>query len=96
MAPHEIWTCFRIGVGDRFHQEIVRTQIRLRKIDAELLEWYLTTNEPVGKAGGYAVQGIAAMFVASLQGSLTNVVGLPMLEVTTRLRDMNVLTIPDR
>jgi septum formation protein len=51
------------------------------------LEWYLATGEPRGKAGGYAVQGAGSIFVSRVEGSLSNVVGLPLrelLEILTR------------
>ena len=92
-APHQVWTCFRIGFGDRTQQETVKTELVLRGIDEEMIRWYLSTGEPVGKAGGYGVQGIAALFVDSMIGSLTNVVGLPMLEVATALRKFGVISM---
>jgi septum formation protein len=45
------------------------------------LEWYLATGEPRGKAGGYAVQGAGSVFVSRVEGSLSNVVGLPLREL---------------
>lgn len=44
------------------------------------LDWYLATNEPLGKAGGYAIQGGGSLFVTQLDGSYSNVVGLPIEE----------------
>ncbi len=42
------------------------------------LDWYLDTGEPLGKAGGYAVQGAADVFITRVDGSISNVVGLPL------------------
>lgn len=92
-VPHQVWTCFQVGVGTRLHLQTVKTEITLRQIDDTLLEWYLATGEPVGKAGGYGIQGIAAMFVESMKGGLTNVVGLPIFEVTEALRELNVISL---
>jgi len=49
-----------------------------------LLDWYLSTGESRGKAGGYAIQGAASVFVTQVSGSLSNVIGLP-LELTRQL-----------
>jgi septum formation protein len=56
---------------------VVTTAITMRR-DPALLEWYLTTDEPRGKAGGYAIQGAGSLFVERIEGSLTNVIGLPL------------------
>lgn len=92
---HQVWTCFTLSAGPQRYQEIVKTELKLRDIDPAMLEWYISTGEPVGKAGGYGVQGAAAMFVESMTGSLTNVVGLPMFEVAAALRTLKVLTFQD-
>ena len=42
------------------------------------IEWYLDTGEPIGKAGGYAIQGAGSVFVTQVEGSLSNVIGLPL------------------
>ena len=44
------------------------------------IDWYLSTNEGVDKAGGYAVQGLAALFIEQIQGSYSSVMGLPLRE----------------
>ncbi|MBW3539099.1 MAG: Maf family protein [Planctomycetes bacterium] len=49
--------------------------------DRERLEWYIGTGEPQGKAGGYALQGAGSVFVAAVEGSVSNVIGLPLREV---------------
>lgn len=66
----------------------VRTEIGFADVDDDLVEWYLDTGEPVGKAGGYGVQGLARVFVERIDGSLTNVIGLPVVEVREALRPM--------
>lgn len=59
-------------------QRLARTQVTFRPLSDTLIEWYLSTGEPYDKAGAYGVQGCAALFVSELQGSWTNVVGLPL------------------
>jgi septum formation protein len=53
------------------------------------LEWYIGTEEPRGKAGGYAIQGAGSLFISQVTGSLSNVIGLPLealLEVFNELQ----------
>ncbi|MCP4175004.1 MAG: Maf-like protein [Fuerstiella sp.] len=88
---HEVWTCFRITQGDQFRESIVKTKVLFCALDDWLIDWYVSTDESVGKAGGYGIQGRASMLVEAVEGSFTNVVGLPMMEVTRSLRDFSVL-----
>ena len=60
---------------------IVKSCVTFCDVSDALIEWYLSTNESVGKAGGYAIQANAAAFVSQFTGSLTNIIGLPLLEV---------------
>ena len=59
-------------------ERIVQSHVWFREDVEPLLDWYLTTGEPLGKAGGYALQGLASLFVTRVEGSITNVVGLPL------------------
>ncbi len=58
----------------------VKTKVRFRKISKAELTWYLNTPEPYDKAGAYGAQGMGAAFIAKIEGSYTNVVGLPLAE----------------
>jgi septum formation protein len=62
----------------------------MRKISDEEIESYWLTGEPVGKAGGYAIQGYGAVFVDHIAGSYTGVVGLPLTETNRLLHDFGV------
>lgn len=62
----------------------VTTQVKMRAIHPDEIACYWQTGEPVDKAGGYAIQGLAAAFVEQIHGSHSAVVGLPLFE-TTRL-----------
>jgi len=55
------------------------------------IDWYISTGEPQGKAGAYAVQGSAALFIKEIQGDYFNVVGLPIRLVYQLLRGMSEL-----
>ena len=70
---------------EAFRQRLVETRVRFKRLSDEDIEAYLASGEWRGKAGGYAVQGIAGSFVVKIVGSYTNVVGLPLYETTTLL-----------
>ncbi|KAB2883775.1 MAG: Maf-like protein [Pseudorhodoplanes sp.] len=65
---------------ETFRQRLVETRVRFKRLTEEDIEAYLASGEWRGKAGGYAVQGLAGTFVVKLVGSYTNVVGLPLYE----------------
>lgn len=79
---HKVLTCVcLITPDDRVRMKVVDTRVRFRYITRSELESYIASREWRGKAGGYAIQGIAGCFVQRLIGSYTNVVGLPLTEV---------------
>ena len=61
------------------------TSVRFKGIDRAAAEEYVATGEPLDKAGAYAIQGLGRRFVAEITGSFTNVMGLPMEDVTPLL-----------
>lgn len=67
-------------------QRLVETRVRFKKLSGEEFESYLASGEWRDKAGGYAIQGIAAAFVVKLNGSYSNVVGLPLYETAALLQ----------
>jgi septum formation protein len=70
---------------ENFRQRLVETRVRFKRLSDDDIEAYLASGEWRGKAGGYAVQGIAGSFVVKLVGSYTNVVGLPLYETISLL-----------
>ncbi len=81
-----------IAPDGRIATRLVTTQLRFRRLDAAEREAYLVGGEGLGKAGGYAIQGRAAVFVQSLNGSYSNVVGLPLQETELLLRGLGYAT----
>jgi septum formation protein len=65
---------------------VVETAVEFVDLDERLVEWYIGTGEPFGKAGGYAIQGSGAALVRRIAGSVTNVVGLPLAETLELIR----------
>jgi septum formation protein len=66
-------------------ERLVETRVRFKRLSREELESYLGSGEWRGKAGGYAIQGLAGSFVTKLVGSYSNVVGLPLYETVSLL-----------
>lgn len=58
--------------------DVASSSVRLRALEPGEIEWYVATGEPADKAGAYALQGIGGLFVESICGSSSNVIGLPL------------------
>ena len=70
--------CHRIG---KLFSDVVKTDVRFKKLTKGEIDWYINSGEPFDKAGAYAIQGIGSFLVKRINGSYTNVVGLPVCEV---------------
>jgi septum formation protein len=81
------------GKGDK---EAVETAVKVKGLTPVEMEWYVQTEEPFGKAGGYAIQGIGSFMIESIRGSYTNVVGLPLCELIQMLNRLGAITISEQ
>ncbi|NAN50180.1 septum formation inhibitor Maf [Pseudomonas protegens] len=82
---HEVFTAIALLDGERCESRVVRSLVRFRPISPAEAALYWASGEPCDKAGGYAIQGLAAVFVAGLNGSYSAVVGLPVCETAELL-----------
>ena len=82
---HEVLTAIAILDEGRCETRVVRSSVRFRNISKQEASLYWASGEPRDKAGGYAVQGLAAVFVSGLNGSYSAVVGLPVCETAELL-----------
>lgn len=84
---HRVLTGYSIirRESGHFHTGVEITEVTFKPLSPEEIEWYLDTPEPYDKAGSYAIQGIGAFMVKRINGSYTNVVGLPLSEVIDHL-----------
>jgi len=83
---HRVYTAVCvITPKDAIRERFVETRVRFKRLSRDELERYLASGEWRGKAGGYAIQGLAGTFVVKLVGSYTNVVGLPLYETVSLL-----------
>jgi septum formation protein len=73
-------------------KRIVESRVKIKNLTDKEIEEYLKTGEPLDKAGAYAVQGIGNFMVESIEGSYTNVVGLPMEELKVALEEVGIVT----
>ena len=72
------------GSGRRF-DDVVKTVVHFRRLETDEITSYVATGEPMDKAGAYGIQGAAGKFVTSIDGSMTNVIGLPMEYLAEKL-----------
>jgi septum formation protein len=87
---HEVLTGVAVR-RDAAHADTVEvTAVRFLPLSAADVAWYVASGEPAGKAGGYAIQGLASRFIERIDGSYTSVVGLPVATVCRLLRQIGV------
>lgn len=89
-STHEVLSAVALTDGQDSEVLLATTEVTFRVISAEDCLKYWQSGEPKGKAGGYAIQGLGAIFVERLEGSYSGVVGLPLMETETLLRRFNV------
>ncbi len=78
--------------GEVLETQVVQTQVLFRELSVQEIDNYIATGEPFDKAGSYGIQGYALTFVESIEGSYTNVVGLPMSQVAQSLQRYAIIT----
>jgi septum formation protein len=88
---HEVLTAVALRTAQGLQSRISRSEVSFRNIAAGEAQAYWETGEPSDKAGAYAIQGRAAIFVADLRGSYSGVMGLPLFETAELLRTAGIL-----
>ena len=79
-----------LGPADFVRAAVVSTEVTFSRLSGADIAWYVNTGEPLDKAGAYAIQGGASRFVERIDGSFSNVVGLPMELVGTWCRESGI------
>lgn len=87
---HDVLTGIAVRQGDRELAEAARTRVRFLPLSAKEIAWYVATGEPRDKAGAYAIQGLASRFVDWIEGSYSNVMGLPVASLYRLLQALGV------
>ena len=91
---HEVWTGFAIyhhktGINVR---KALRTRVLFRELTPDLIRSYVLTGEPMDKAGSYGIQGKGGFLVRKIEGSCSNVIGLPLSEVVEEMLRLHVIS----
>lgn len=87
---HQVYTAIAVAQGDRCLTRLCKTSVYFRSISEQEAHAYWLTGEPCDKAGGYGIQGFGSVFVERIEGSYSNVVGLPLFELHELLREFDV------
>ena len=87
---HEVFTACRLRRtgDDRSAERVVRSVVRFGPWDPELARWYVATGEPMDKAGAYALQGRGVLLTSGIEGSWSNIVGLPLEALPDLFREV--------
>ena len=83
---HQVVTGLALALGGQVFAEVEQTAVWLSKLSADEIRWYVASGEPMDKAGAYAIQGLASRFIPRIEGSYSNVVGLPVATLLQILR----------
>lgn len=78
---HEVWTGVAVWRAGEIRYALERTTVWMRTLSESDVRWYVASGEPLDKAGAYAIQGLASRFIPRIEGSRSNVVGLPVATV---------------
>jgi septum formation protein len=90
---HQVITgyCICCKERNRFFSESIITDVLFKELTDDEIQWYIHTGEPFDKAGSYAIQGLGTFLVKRINGSYTNVVGLPVCEILEFLIEETVV-----
>lgn len=92
---HEVYTGYAISCKQAAacHTDVAMTRVQFKTLTDAEIDWYISTGEPFDKAGAYAIQGLGTFLVKAVNGSYTNVVGLPVCEVIELLLKLGVVQL---
>lgn len=84
-TTHEVYTAVAVKFHDALQEALSVTEVRMRVLTDDEIRRYVASGDPMDKAGAYGIQGKASMFIESINGSYSGVVGLPMYETSQLL-----------
>lgn len=89
---HQVFSAVAMCLGEQNETVLARTDVGFKSLSEQEIEAYWQSEEPLGKAGAYAIQGLGGMFVTAIAGSYSGVVGLPIYETSQLLNKFGVQT----
>lgn len=90
---HKVFTAIALYYSDKLISNVIVTEVTMRLVSIEEAVTYWHTGEPKGKAGGYAIQGIAATFIEQIKGDYYAVVGLPLFATSELLKQAGIYSL---
>lgn len=87
---HTVYTAVAVAYMDRCEFVLSKSTVEFRELDVNEIRRYVMTHEPLDKAGAYAVQGRAALFIKNIVGSYSGIMGLPLFETTELLKRFDI------
>lgn len=89
---HDVYSAVAITSHEKepAHCLVQKSQVQFRELSIKLIQDYVDSGESLGKAGAYGIQGMAASFIQSIQGSYSGIMGLPLYETAELLKEANV------
>jgi septum formation protein len=87
---HAVITGICLRSGDAYMTEAVETRVRFVSMSQDEMDAYVASGEPMDKAGGYAIQGLASKYIDRIEGDYFNVVGLPVHRVYAMIKSLGV------
>lgn len=89
---HVVYTGVALLLGERTDIQSCTTKVTFASMDEEEIDWYVSTGEPLDKAGAYGVQGPGGVFVEHVEGNYFNIIGMPLPLLYHMLLDAGVMT----
>ncbi|MCD6569235.1 MAG: septum formation protein Maf [Deltaproteobacteria bacterium] len=91
---HDVFTGYTIVymAKEKTISRVINTKVHFKDMTNKEILWYISTKEPMDKAGAYGIQGLGALFIDGIEGSYTNVIGLPLSDVYTDLKGLGIYT----
>ena len=90
-TTHSVFSSVMVRLQDQIKIKTCETLVTFKKLSDDEIKSYVSSNEGKGKAGGYGIHGPAGKFISRIEGSYTNVVGLPVHETYEILSDLKII-----